>query len=167
MPDDQTHPAQTAGQPAPQAEPPDAFDSWWDSPATQKRIHCGHFNERDIAEIAYAAAQAGAVQPAAPHNLSSVEQKALGRALAGSVRFVDDLGAVQPAADALTDTERLNWLEAQWREGVHVEVCAIGGPTWHGLKPASTAYVGGRQRTDETLRGAIDAIRGAAPKAAE
>lgn len=66
-----------------------------------------------------------------------------------------------------TDAERLNWLDRQWRDGVHLEVCAEqseGLGTWHTLRPyaalydrTSTVHVG------TTARQAIDAAMKARP----
>lgn len=55
------------------------------------------------------------------------------------------------------DTARLNWIERQWTEGVHVEVCGIGrGLTWHTVAKAASVFVGPQTYKGATLRDAID-----------
>jgi hypothetical protein len=44
---------------------------------------------------------------------------------------------------ATRDTARIDWMEAQWQEGLHVERYAANtGLTVHGLHPESAVYVG-------------------------
>jgi hypothetical protein len=63
--------------------------------------------------------------------------------------------------DALAaDAERLDWLEAAWRDGVHAEVCGKGdGTTWHAMAPSASVFVGPATFTGTSLRAAIDAAR--------
>lgn len=57
------------------------------------------------------------------------------------------------------DTVRLDWLEARWLDGVHVECCAANsGLTHHGLHPVATVYSGGLDGIEgPNIRAAIDA----------
>ena len=55
------------------------------------------------------------------------------------------------------DAGRLDWLDSQWRNGVHVEACAKGdGTTWHALRRECTVYDAGEHSAENT-RAAIDA----------
>lgn len=66
--------------------------------------------------------------------------------------------AVVPAEQA-EDSAMLDWLESQWQDGIHVELCATNdGLTVHGLRPAATVFT----RIDETKGSSIrEAIRAA------
>ena len=58
------------------------------------------------------------------------------------------------------DAGRLDWVDAQWRDGIHIEVCSVGnGTTWHGLHRKASVYIRGMDFVggDETIRAAIDA----------
>jgi hypothetical protein len=58
------------------------------------------------------------------------------------------------------DAERLDWFEADWRDGVHAEVCSKGdGTTWHAMAPSASVFVGPATFTGTSLRAAIDAAR--------
>ena len=55
------------------------------------------------------------------------------------------------------DAARLDWIDSQWRNGVHVEACAKGdGTTWHALRRECTVYDAGEHSAENT-RAAIDA----------
>ena len=55
------------------------------------------------------------------------------------------------------DAGRLDWIDSQWRNGVHVEACAKGdGTTWHALRRECTVYDAGEHSAENT-RAAIDA----------
>ncbi len=63
-------------------------------------------------------------------------------------------------AAAKRDAARLDWLDSQWRDGVHLEVCAKNtGLTWHGLYPSATVFIGDKEFHDLHVRSAIDAAR--------
>ncbi len=56
------------------------------------------------------------------------------------------------------DAARLDWIENQWRDGLHVEACAVGdGSTWHALRKQASVYVGNSEAYGDTIRAAIDA----------
>ena len=57
------------------------------------------------------------------------------------------------------DAARLDWIEARWRDAVHIECCAANsGLTHQGLHPVATVYVGGRDGIEgSNIRAAIDA----------
>lgn len=62
------------------------------------------------------------------------------------------------AAPVPADTARIDWLQAQWANGVHAEVCGKGdGTTWHAMRPAASVFVGPSTFEGSTLREAIDA----------
>ena len=55
------------------------------------------------------------------------------------------------------DAGRLDWIDSQWTQGVHVEACGQGdGTTWHAVKRACTVY-GDGTHAGENIRAAIDA----------
>lgn len=55
------------------------------------------------------------------------------------------------------DAARLDWIDSQWTQGVHVEACGQGdGTTWHAVKRACTVY-GDGTHAGENIRAAIDA----------
>jgi hypothetical protein len=60
-------------------------------------------------------------------------------------------------AAAERDAARLNALDSLWREGVHLEVCATGGPTWHALHATATLFVGAKEYKGTSVREVIDA----------
>jgi hypothetical protein len=61
-----------------------------------------------------------------------------------------------PAEPPSEDTKRLDWIEAQWRDGIHVECCATGGPTVHGLRKTVTVYFADKACEGADIRDAID-----------
>jgi hypothetical protein len=60
---------------------------------------------------------------------------------------------------AVADTRRLDWIAAQWRNGIHVEVCATRWPTWMRASPTATVYINDERYARGDLRVAIDAAR--------
>jgi len=54
------------------------------------------------------------------------------------------------------DGERLDWLDKQWADGVHVEVCATGSFSGCNLAKVATVYVGDAKHSATTVREAID-----------
>ena len=61
------------------------------------------------------------------------------------------------------DAARLDWIDSQWRNGVHVEACAKGdGTTWHALRRECNVYSAGEHSADN-VRAAIDAARNKPP----
>lgn len=73
-----------------------------------------------------------------------------------------------PAAAVPDDTKRLNWLDAQWADGIHVEVCASnhgrGADSLGRFATVFTRRSGGRASSN--IRDAIDeAMLSAAPGA--
>ena len=55
------------------------------------------------------------------------------------------------------DAGRLDWIDSQWTQGVHVEACGQGdGTTWHAVKRACTVY-GDGTHAGENVRASIDA----------
>ncbi|MGE3923563.1 MAG: hypothetical protein AB7G13_11585 [Lautropia sp.] len=63
------------------------------------------------------------------------------------------------------DAARIDWLDRQWRDGVHLEVCAEqmpGGMTHHTLRPTAAIY--GRTSTVATGASAREAIDAAMTK---
>jgi hypothetical protein len=63
-------------------------------------------------------------------------------------------------ADKL-DAQRLDWVFSHWPNGIHVECCATGGPTVHGLVPTVTIFYGPQEWKAPSLRAAIDAAMSA------
>lgn len=57
------------------------------------------------------------------------------------------------------DAARLNWLESQFADGVHVEGCYTGSWDQATLKRVATVFYGSREGTGSTIREAIDAAR--------
>jgi hypothetical protein len=87
----------------------------------------------------------------------------------GSIRAIASrhltlLDAALAAYDAAPDDDakdaaRLDWVFSHWPNGIHVECCAVGGPTVHGLRPVATIFYGSQKWEGPSLRAAIDAAR--------
>lgn len=76
------------------------------------------------------------------------------------LEHLTERSALQPEApcEDLADARRLDWIQRQWQDGVHVEVCGKGdGTTWRAVVPAASVFVGPLTVTGSTLREAIDA----------
>ena len=54
------------------------------------------------------------------------------------------------------DAERFDWLERQWTNGLHVELCAVGG-VGDSLISQASVYYGSKEATGKFIREAIDA----------
>jgi hypothetical protein len=50
-----------------------------------------------------------------------------------------------------TDSALLDWLDAQWRDGVHVEVCAVGHDPYS-MNRRATVYIGNQESRGDTVR---------------
>ena len=65
--------------------------------------------------------------------------------------------------EAQQDTVRLKWLDAQWMDGIHIEVCGKGNADVH-VRGVATLYSGAKKEWERpTVREAIDAARGVTP----
>lgn len=70
--------------------------------------------------------------------------------------------ALADAHDAMAkDAARLDWIESQWTNGVHIEVCAIGKCSGDVLEKQATVFTRSGDHKSGTVRGAIDAAMGA------
>lgn len=87
------------------------------------------------------------------------DEKELDRQRVQIKMLMDDKAALMARVEGLErDAARIDWIENQWRDGVHVEVCAVGdGTTWHSLRKQACVYVGNSESYGDDIRAAIDA----------
>ncbi len=62
-----------------------------------------------------------------------------------------------PPLKVQRDSERLDWVERQSVDGIHIEYCHTGSFSGSNLKQVATVYVNGKEYKSDTVREAIDA----------
>lgn len=67
-------------------------------------------------------------------------------------------------AAARKDAERLDWCEAQWQDGLHIEACGQGECSGDRVRKVATVFMPKKDHSAATIRAAIDAAMSAPPE---
>jgi len=72
-------------------------------------------------------------------------------------RFLRDHG--QALVELVKDSERIDWVESKFSEGIHIEGCFSGSCSAANLRPCASVFYGQDLEEATTIRKAIDLAR--------